>query len=207
MKMLESWLFKLPVPAEKDAHRKLVDWLRINGISHLFQNENRQIQYVNGSDDNGDYLIGRSSVKIHHPSIQPMEVNIDVNEPICISIILPADKIVRPPKLKYEAQSNTTRTKSYVRPYTKTELEQNIIDTALSCGLNTGGYQYEIFGGNDIRVLHKRQNLTVFKKSVLVIYSGYVHDLTLFNQAWNFGVGKQRVYGFGMLRIHNKYDK
>ena len=75
-------------------------------------------------------------------------------------------------------------------------------NAALACGFKSGEFDHEILIGNDIRVLHKRQNLTVFKKSILAVFSGVINDQVAFDQAWKYGIGSRLVYGFGMVRVH-----
>ena len=200
MQILDEWLFELLVEKGKDAHRTLVDWLRINGASDLFTEKQKSITYVVFHGESGHFLVARSCLPIKNEIVQSNSFAIDFDSPIKVVVQVSAKKKVRLPKLLHESPLSV-RHKPTIRVMTQEEKlvkASNLID---ALGFNAAHVTVEIMSGLDIYIHHKRNDLVLTEPTMNVVIHGLVIDKNLFINGWRYGVGSKRVYGLGCVRV------
>lgn len=150
---------------------------------------------------NGEYIICRTTSKVDPIPVQVQELEVEKNEVIEGTVTLPRDI---PKLVMNKAQFEEFIQKKGRKPkYSETHKYMRLTDEELPDYANkllqkSGLDVLEMkFSDNGYRLISGRNKSL---KAVDVHFKATIQDITQFEQAWFNGIGRNKTYGFGMIR-------
>lgn len=195
---MKGYIFALK-KHDYDVHTTVFNLLKSLNIKHFTPSHHDPKPIV--FHLNGQYIICRTNSKVDPIPVEGQELDVDGGDFIEGTVTLPRDI----PKLIFnKEQVDEFILKHRRKPkYTESHKDVRLTDEQLpeyaEKILNKAGLEiHEIKFSDDGYRLISGRNKSI--KAVDVHFKAKISDLSLFEQAWFNGIGRNKTYGFGMIR-------
>lgn len=150
---------------------------------------------------NGQYIICRTSAEVAGIPLTEQVLEVDVGDLLEGTVTLPRDtpKITMDKQQFDEFVKNKGRKPKYAESHKYTRLTDDEIPKYATKLLEKAGLDIQELKFTD-GGYHLISGRGKSIKSVDIHFTVKVHDLAQFEQAWFNGIGRNKTYGFGMIR-------
>lgn len=195
---MKGYIFALK-KHDYDLHSTVFNLLKANGIKN-FTPEYHNTQPIVFHVD-GQYIICRTTSAVEKIPVQVQELDITDNDVIKGIVTLPRDlpKLLMDKNQFDEFIEKNGRKPKYSESHKYVRLADEELPEYANKLLQKSGLIVDEmkFTDNGYRLISGRNKSL---KAVDVHFKATVQDLTLFEKAWFGGIGRNKTYGFGMIR-------